>query len=133
LSLVLGGCEALPGDRASSVNDPECLEACTAQDQQCPQIFAAFPGRAAIECPTRRADCAKSCEKGREGMDRTRVVTTRAPITAEVHAAAPPATATPRAMSSKEAQLRELKDFHDKGLITDDVYSDHQKAILAEP
>jgi hypothetical protein len=40
---------------------------------------------------------------------------------------------TVRAVSSKEARLRELKHLYDEGLVTDDVYKDRQKAILSEP
>jgi hypothetical protein len=40
---------------------------------------------------------------------------------------------TVRAVSSKEARLRELKHLYDEGLVTDDVYRDRQKAILSEP
>jgi hypothetical protein len=36
-------------------------------------------------------------------------------------------------VASKEARLRELKHFYDEGLVTEDVYRDRQKAILAEP
>jgi hypothetical protein len=44
-----------------------------------------------------------------------------------------PPPGTVRTGSSKEARLRELKHFHDEGLVTDDVYRDRQKAILSEP
>jgi hypothetical protein len=46
---------------------------------------------------------------------------------------APSAASSVHAVASKEAKLRELKHFYDEGLVTEDVYRDRQKAILAEP
>jgi len=56
------------------------------------------------------------------------------PVNLALNATAAQVAASPaRTVASKEARLRELKHFYDEGLITDDVYRDRQKAILAEP
>lgn len=56
----------------------------------------------------------------------------QAPRPPHLRRRAPPPAAV-RAVSAKEAKLRELKHFHDAGLVSDEVYIDRQKAILAEP
>jgi hypothetical protein len=97
------------------------MQNCQMRLDQCPRIFAGFPERGAIECPAAHEDCLKSCA-ARQGS--------AARASAAVPAPAPSPVALP---ASKEARLRELKRFHDQGLITDDVYIERQKAILSEP
>jgi hypothetical protein len=46
---------------------------------------------------------------------------------------APSAASSLHAVPSKEARLRELKHFYEEGLVSEDVYRERQKAILAEP
>src|SRR5581483_5284364 len=53
------------------------------------------------------------------------VVTKASPSTA---APAPPAAAPPPAKTAEE-RLARLKELHDKGLITDEVYAEEQKKI----
>jgi hypothetical protein len=108
--LLLGGCGSLPLIRGAEVSKSTCTASCNAHFEQCPQVFAAFPERGAVECPAEHNNCVSSCE-------------TRAPA----------ARGTAGAVSSKEAKLRELKHLYDEGLLTDDVYKDRQKAILSEP
>ncbi len=121
LSLILGGCGTVPWVRGPQVSESDCTASCDAHYAQCPQIFAGFPERGAVECPAEHNSCLKACAKEPRST----------------HAAAQPATAAPSKSSipvaSKEARLRELKHFYDEGLVTEDVYRDRQKAILAEP
>lgn len=121
-ALILCGCGGtVQWARAPEVSDAACTASCNAHYEQCPQVFAEFPERGAVECPAERSNCLKACVNARPSG----------------HIAAAPATvATPssaRAEASKEAKLRELKHFHDEGLVTEDVYRERQKAILAEP
>jgi hypothetical protein len=117
------------------VSESACTAACDAHFEQCPQIFAGFAERGAIECPAEHNHCLQSCATRRPAV---RTAATPAVLTASQMPAA--ATAAPQAMSgavravsSKEERLRELKHLYDEGLVTDDVYRDRQKAILSEP
>jgi hypothetical protein len=137
-ALVLGGCNAMPWAQGSDVSEATCTASCKTHFDQCPQIFAGFPERAAIECPAEHDHCLKICET-------RHVAASAAILPVPVPAAAVPAalptpspapqavSSTVRAVSSKEARLRELKYLYDEGLVTDDVYRDRQKAILSEP
>ena len=118
LVMACTGCASLPTAQGPRASDPVCTQACASRLEQCPQIFAAFPGRGAIECPAAHEQCLKVCANG-PGRP------AGAPATQ-----APPAPVS--APASKEAELRELKRFHDEGLITDEVYVDRQKVILSE-
>jgi len=120
IALFLGGCGAMPWMQGPEVSEAACTASCNAHFDQCPQIFAGFPGRGAVECPAEHDNCLRACGTH--------------------HAVARPAAAHPvipaseaPAVSSKEARLRELKHLYDAGLVTDDVYRDRQKAILSEP
>ena len=137
LALILSGCGTVPPvpwARGPEMSESACTASCNAHYDQCPQIFANFPERAAVECPAEHNQCLKACEDG-EKPGRT-AAASRVAAADPPPASVPPAqvAASPaRAVASKEARLRELKHFHDEGLITDDVYRDRQKAILAEP
>jgi len=127
LALILSGCSAVPSvpwARGPEVSESACTASCNAHYQQCPQVFAGFPERGAVECPAEHSNCLKACESAQS--------TAR---TAAIPPAAPPATATgvATAIKSKEARLRELKHFYDEGLVTEDVYRERQTAILGEP
>jgi hypothetical protein len=121
VALVLCGCGSTPWAQKPDVGQSTCTAACEAHFDQCPQIFAAFPERGAIECPAEHNNCLRSCATHRPAA-RT------SPI--------PPPAAVPdrvRAIASKEERLRELKHLYQEGLVTDEVYRDQQKAILSEP
>jgi hypothetical protein len=138
-ALVLSGCGSMPPwMQGPEVSEATCTSSCDAHFEQCPQIFAGFPERGAVECPAEHNNCLKACK--------THHAAVRAPVTSPVvassevpatqaGAASPPqaAPATVHAVSSKEARLRELKHLYDEGLVTEDVYKDRQKAILSEP
>ncbi|MDB6011108.1 MAG: hypothetical protein JWL65_3358 [Gammaproteobacteria bacterium] len=118
--LALGGCTSVPSVpwmQGPEVTESACTAACDAHFEQCPQIFAGFAERGAIECPAEHNHCLQSC------------ATRRPAATASPQAMS----GTVRAVSSKEERLRELKHLYDEGLVTDDVYRDRQKAILSEP
>jgi hypothetical protein len=120
VALVLGGCTSVPSVpwmQGPAVSQSTCTAACDAHFEQCPQIFAGFPERGAVECPAEHNRCLQSC------------ATRRPAVTAAPQAMS----GTVRAVSSKEERLRELKHLYDVGLVTDDVYRDRQKAILSEP
>ncbi len=119
VALALTGCASLQSAQSPRLVDTDCTQDCELRLQQCPQVFAAFPERGAIECPAAHEGCLKSCAAQQGSV-------ARAPAMA-----APPAPVS--APASKEAKLRELKRLHDQGLISDDVYVDRQKAILSEP
>lgn len=147
LCLFLSGCgAAAQWVRAPPVSESDCIASCNAHYAQCPQIFAGFPERGAVECPAEHNSCLKSCGRGSRSTRAAATPAAPAPPAAEraatsprpavVDAAAalpasPPTNAV--AVASKEARLRELKHFYDEGLVTEDVYRDRQKAILAEP
>ena len=118
--LALGGCTSVPSVpwmQGPEVSESTCTAACDAHFEQCPQIFAGFAERGAVECPAEHNHCLQSC------------ATRRPAATASPQAMS----GTVRAVSSKEERLRELKHLYDEGLVTDDVYRDRQKAILSEP
>ena len=120
LALTLSACASVPSVpwlQGPEVSQSTCTAACDAHFEQCPQIFAGFPERGAVECPAEHNHCLQSCATRR-----------------------PAATASPQAMSgtvrvvsSKEERLRELKHLYEEGLVSDDVYRERQKAILSEP
>jgi hypothetical protein len=149
--VILSGCGTAQWVRAPQVSEADCTASCNAHYDQCPQIFSGFPERGAVECPAEHNNCLKACTNG---TGSTRAVATppaQAPA-APVRPAPAPAATPPRPAvvgsaasvpassttssvpaGSKEARLRELKHFYDEGLVTEDVYRDRQKAILAEP
>jgi hypothetical protein len=118
-TLALCACTVGPLGKSTAVDAPACVAACIAQNERCPQMFNAFPERGAIECPAAQHQCLRACE-------RSKVVAAAVPVA--------PAPSEPAAVSrvSKETRLRELKRFHDEGLITDDVYRERQTAIVSE-
>lgn len=140
--LVLSGCGSVPGMQKPEISESTCTAACDAHFDQCPQIFAGFPERGAVECPTEHNSCLRSCAT-RHAAARTaplppppRTVVLPSQMPADRAASTTPPQAmsgTVRAVSSKEARLRELKHLYEEGLVLDDVYRDRQKAILSEP
>jgi len=119
LALFLSGCGGpMQLVRAPEVGEPTCTASCNAHFVQCPEVFANFPERGAVECPAEHNQCLKACES--------------APPAAPAPPA-PVAGGVARAGASKEARLRELKHLHDEGLVTEDVYRERQTAILSEP
>jgi hypothetical protein len=139
-ALMLCGCgggSTLQWAHAPEVSDAACTASCNAHYEECPKIFAEFPERGAVECPTEHNNCLRACANahpaGHVAATSAAVVTppAAAPAAPPVAVPAPPSPA--RAEASKEAKLRELKHFHDEGLVTEDVYRERQKAILAEP
>jgi hypothetical protein len=120
LALILSGCGTVQLVRAPEVSEPACTATCNAHYDQCPQVFANFPERGAVECPAEHKQCLKACKS--------------APAAASTPAPPAPVAASPvRAGASKEARLRELKHFYEEGLVTEDVYRERQTAILGEP
>jgi hypothetical protein len=113
-ALILTGCGTVQLVRVPEVSEPACTATCNAHYEQCPQVFANFPERGAVECPAEHNQCLKACEAA-QGPARM--------------AAAPRASA----VASKEARLRELKHFYEEGLVTENVYRERQTAILGEP
>ncbi len=134
LALILSGCGTVQWGRAPEVSEAACTASCNAHYDQCPQIFSGFPERAAVECPAEHNNCLKACVNGHRSA-RNVAAPTVLPPPAGNPAAGVAATAanSAHAVATKEAKLRELKHFYDEGLITEDVYRDRQKAILAEP
>jgi hypothetical protein len=134
-ALVLSGCASVPWIQGPEASEPTCTAACNAHFEQCPQIFAGFPERGAVECPAEHNNCLRSCAT-RHPAAHTAATPPVAPPSQMPAAAAASPQAMPgsvSAVSSKEARLRELKHLYDEGLVTDDVYRDRQKAILSEP
>jgi hypothetical protein len=136
--LLLGGCGSLPLVRGPEVSKSTCTASCNAHFEQCPQVFAAFPERGAVECPAEHNNCLRSCET-RASAARTTTAPQRSPPS-DVPAISTAPSSSPQstpgivhAVSSKEARLRELKRLYDEGLVTNDVYRDRQMAILSEP
>jgi hypothetical protein len=154
-ALILCGCGGtMQWTRAPEVSDADCTASCNAHFEQCPQVFAAFPERGAVECPAEHNNCLKTCAKahpaGHIAAAAAANLPPAAPPVAPTPVAAQPAAAAvvtapvaavtvpvagsrARPELSKEAKLRELKHFHDEGLVTEDVYRERQRAILAEP
>jgi hypothetical protein len=140
--LFLSGCGSVQWVPAPEVGQSNCTASCNAHYEQCPEVFARFPERGAVECPAEHDQCLKACENAK-GPARTAAAPLAAPPSLPpAAAAATPLAATPPApaaagsapaVGSKEARLRELKHFYDQGLVTEDVYRDRQKAILSEP
>jgi hypothetical protein len=126
MTILLSGCASgpLPWAQGPQMSEPECTASCNAHYTQCPQIFANFPERGAVECPAAHRECLKRCEK--------RPTATPAPGSSSGPVPAAPAVPS-RGASSKEARLRELKHLYDEGLVSDDVYKERQRAILSEP
>jgi hypothetical protein len=120
LALILSGCGTVQLVRPPEVSEPTCTASCNAHYDQCPQVFANFPERGAVECPAEHKQCLKACESARPA----------APAPAPP---APVAASVASAGASKEARLRELKHFYEEGLVTEDVYRERQTAILGEP
>lgn len=138
VALILSGCgTTVDLTRPPAVNDSNCTASCNAHYDQCPQVFAMFPERGAVECPAAHNDCLKACENAPKPEHTAVTPPTAPPPQQQLPAAkvppAPAAAGSTLATGSKEARLRELKHFYDEGLVTEDVYRDRQKAILAEP
>jgi hypothetical protein len=136
--LILAGCgSTVPWERAPQVNEAACSASCDAHFDQCPQVFAGFPERGAVECPAEHNNCLRNCANGhapaRPAATPPVIAPPAPPATPVAAVSSPTAASSARAMASKEARLRELKHFYDEGLVTEDVYRDRQKAILAEP
>jgi hypothetical protein len=136
-ALMVSGCGTVQWVRAPEVSEAACTASCNAHYDQCPQVFAGFPERAAVECPAEHNNCLRACENGHpQARTAATSVVISPPAPPDAPAAAVPAPSAARsvhAVASKEAKLRELKHFYDEGLVTEDVYRDRQKAILAEP
>ncbi len=135
LALILSGCGTVQLGRAPEVSEAACTASCNAHYDQCPQIFSGFPERAAVECPAEHNNCLKACARHPSARAAAAPAVIPPPSPAGTPAAAVSATSvsSAHAVASKEARLRELKHFYDEGLVTEDVYRDRQKAILAEP
>jgi hypothetical protein len=138
LTLVLSGCGTVQWVRAPEVGQADCSAACDAHYGQCPQVFAGFPERGAVECPAEHNNCLRACGNGHASAhppNATLMTPPPAPQPAAPAAAdpAPSAASSLHAVPSKEARLRELKHFYEEGLVSEDVYRERQKAILAEP
>jgi hypothetical protein len=136
--LLLGGCGSLPLIRGPEVSKSTCTASCNAHFEQCPQVFAAFPERGAVECPAEHNNCLRSCETRAPAARTVAAPQGLPPSDVPANSTAPSSSpqsvpGTVRAVSSKEARLRELKHLYDEGLVTDDVYKDRQIAILSEP
>jgi len=129
LTLILSGCGTVQWVRAPEASEADCKAACDVHYGQCPQVFAGFPERGAVECPAEHNNCLRACGNGR-------AVVAPPPAQPAAPAGADPAPSAARslhAVPSKEARLRELKHFYEEGLVSEDVYRERQKAILAEP
>jgi hypothetical protein len=121
LALILSGCGGpMQLVRAPEVSEPACTATCNAHYDQCPQVFANFPERGAVECPAEHNQCLKACKSA-------------PPVAPAPVPPAPVAASVASASASKEARLRELKHFYEEGLVTEDVYRERQTAILGEP
>ena len=120
-----GNLPLVPG-QGPQVSDSDCTASCSAHFEQCPQIFASFPERGAIECPAEHDRCLKACASAAKSVRTPVVAPPRAPVASTTSAAG-------AATAAKEAKLRELKRFYEEGLVSEDVYRARQSAILAEP
>jgi hypothetical protein len=128
--LVLSGCGSVPWMQGPDVSESTCTAACDAHFAQCPQIFAGFPQRGAVECPAEHNKCLQSCATGHPAAPTAAMPAVGPPSRMP---ATPATSGTVSGDSSKEARLRELKHLYAEGLVSDDVYRDRQKAILSEP
>jgi hypothetical protein len=133
LSLALAGCGTVQLVRAPEVDEASCTASCNAHYDRCPQVFAGFPERAAVECPAEHNNCLTACASGHPATGAAAAAPAMSPPASTGHPPAPMPANNDHAVSSKEARLRELKHFYDEGLVSEDVYRDRQKAILAEP
>ncbi len=137
LTLILSGCGTAQWVRAPAVSEADCTAACDAHYGQCPQVFADFPERGAVECPAEHNNCRRACGNGHASAHPTAATPVKPPpaqpAAPAAAVAAPSAAGAPHAVPSKEARLRELKHFYEEGLVSEDVYREQQKAILAEP
>ncbi|MDP9066044.1 MAG: SHOCT domain-containing protein [Pseudomonadota bacterium] len=135
MTLSLSGCASgaitLPWAQGPSQSNSECTAACNAHYAECPQVFANFPERGAVECPANQSDCLKICEARHES--RTAAAAPAPPSPPAPAAVAPAKPPGPPRMDTKEGKLRELKHLHDEGLISEDVYKERQRAILFDP
>jgi hypothetical protein len=134
-ALILTGCGTVQLVRVPEVSEPACTATCNAHYEQCPQIFANFPERGAVECPAEHNQCLKACESAQGPARMAAAPRVASPPELPVAAAppAPGAAGVASAVASKEARLRELKHFYEEGLVTEDVYRERQTAILGEP
>jgi hypothetical protein len=134
-ALILSGCGTVQWVQAPAESQPACTASCNAHYDQCPQIFARFPERGAVECPAEHNTCLKACQNAQASAHTAaaRHVAPPPELPAAPGSPAPTAAGVASAVGSKEARLRELKHFHDEGLVTEDVYRARQTAILAEP
>ena len=131
LALILSGCGGpMQLVRAPEVSEPACTATCNAHYEQCPQVFANFPERGAVECPAEHNQCLKACKSAPAAAP---VPVPPAPVPPAPVSLAPVAARAASAGASKEARLRELKHFYEEGLVTEDVYRERQTAILGEP
>jgi hypothetical protein len=158
--LILSGCASgpLPWAQGPQMSEAACADSCNAHFDQCPQVFAAFPERGAVECPAEHKNCLRACASNRDAANAVATSTVSRPSNAAAPvpaapappvpaAPAPPVPAAPatpvpavapahnppHAVPTKEARLRELKHLYDEGLVSDDVYKERQRAILSEP
>jgi hypothetical protein len=138
-ALVLSGCGTMPPwMQGPEVSEASCTASCNTHFDQCPQLFAGFPERGAVECPAEHDNCLRAC-KTHHAAARPPVTPVTAPSEVPPPAQAAAGSApqavpsTVHAVASKEARLRELKHLYEQGLVTDDVYKDRQKTILSEP
>jgi len=68
MTLIVSGCASgtLPWAQGPQLSESACTASCNAHYDQCPQVFAAFPERGAVECPAERKVCLKGCASNRE-------------------------------------------------------------------
>jgi hypothetical protein len=133
LTLILSGCGTVQWVRAPEVSEADCIAACDAHYAQCPQVFAGFPERGAVECPAEHNNCLRACGNGHAPAHPPAATPVMKPPPPAAADPAPSAPSSPHAVGSKEARLRELKHFYEEGLVSEDVYRERQRAILAEP
>ena len=138
LALILSGCGTVPPApwaKGPEVSESACTASCNAHYEQCPQVFARFPERGAVECPAEHSNCLKVCENAKAAPRAAAPPAVPPPDPAPVAPAppAPVAASLGRAVVLKEARLCELKHFYDEGLVSEDVYRERQRAILSEP
>jgi hypothetical protein len=96
MTLVLGGCASgpLPWAQGPQVSEAACTESCNAHFEQCPQVFAAFPERGAVECPAEHNNCLKACASNRAPSAAATSTVSRPLNTGTPVPAAPPAQAS---------------------------------------